>query len=41
MELGGPGGTHNNFVARNGFRIQMRSNLIGFELVPTMFAVDQ
>ena len=38
---GGPGGVRNSSVAGLGFRIQMRSNLTGFGLVPTMFVLDQ
>jgi hypothetical protein len=38
---GGPGGTRNDFLARNGFKIQLGSNHLGFELLLTMIAVGQ
>jgi hypothetical protein len=40
MEGGGPGGTRNDFVAENGFKIRKGSNHIGFELLLTMIAVS-
>jgi hypothetical protein len=38
---GGAGGTRNDFLARNGFKTHEGSNLIGFELVPIMLALDE
>jgi hypothetical protein len=37
---GGPGGTRDNFLAENGFRIRKGSNHIGFELLLGMIAVS-